>query len=182
MTTERWNIDPSHSAVRFTVRHLVISRVHGSFERWQGTLDFDEAKPSESKIMVRIEAASISTGDAKRDDHLRSTDFLDVTTFPLLTFQSEIIDRTGNEAYRMIGELSLHGIAKPVELAVELLGRGKDPWGGDRIGFRARTTINRRDFGLMWNQALETGGLLVGEKVEIDLDVQAIRAVAQRAA
>jgi polyisoprenoid-binding protein YceI len=171
----RWNIDPSHSGVHFTVRHLVISKVRGAFARWQGVVDFDEQNPSASKVSVKIEAASIDTREEKRDQHLRSPDFLDVEKYPALTFESTKVEKLDGDQYRVTGDLSLHGVTKSVVLDSEFLGGGKDPWGNQRAGFSAKTTINRKDFGLSWNQALETGGLLVGEKIEISLDVQAVK-------
>jgi polyisoprenoid-binding protein YceI len=182
MATQRWNIDPSHSGVHFTVRHMVITKVRGAFERWQGTVDFDEQDPASSKVSVRIDAASINTREEKRDAHLRSPDFFDVASHPALTFESTKVEKLDDGAYRVSGDLTIRGVTKPVALEAEYLGSGKDPWGNERIGFQARTTINRKDFGLTWNQALETGGLLVGEKIEIALDVQAVKAAAREAA
>jgi polyisoprenoid-binding protein YceI len=157
---------------------MVISKVRGSFERWQGTIDFDEAEPGASSVAVRIEAASIHTGEAKRDEHLRSPDFFDVEKFPELSFKSTKVEKLAQSDYRVTGDLTIHGVTRTVTLAAEALGGGKDPWGNRRLGFSASATINRKDFGLHWNQALEAGGLLVGDKVEISLDVQAIAAQA----
>jgi len=174
MALQRWNIDPSHSGVHFTVRHMVISKVRGAFERFQGSIAFDEQNPAASTVEVEIDADSIQTHEAKRDGHLRSPDFFDVAQFPKLTFKSTKVEK-GGDGYLVTGDLSLHGVTKPVVLNVEALGGGKDPWGNERLGFQATTTINRKDFGLNWNQALEAGGVLVGEKIEITLDVQAIK-------
>ena len=178
MTT--WNFDTSHSGIHFTVRHMVIAKVRGSFDRWQGTLEFDEENPLAAKIAVRIEAGSIDTRDAKRDAHLASPDFFDVEKYPELAFESTKVEKAGR-GYRLAGNLTLHGVTRPVALEVESLGVAKDPWGNDRIAFSAETSINRKDYGLTWNQALETGGVLVGETVEITLDVQAVRAAAKAA-
>jgi polyisoprenoid-binding protein YceI len=178
MATQRWNIDPSHSGVHFTVRHMVISKVRGSFDRWQGSVDFDAANPAASKVSVRIEAASINTREEKRDQHLRSPDFFDVEKFPALTFESTKVEKLGDAEYRVTGDLTIHGVTRSVTLATEALGGGKDPWGNERLGFAATTTINRKDFGLNWNQVLEAGGVLVGEKIEIALDIQAVKAQA----
>jgi polyisoprenoid-binding protein YceI len=175
MATQRWNIDPAHSGVHFTVRHMVISKVRGAFERWQGAIDLDEQNPAASRVSVQIDAASIDTREEKRDQHLRSPDFFDVEKFPKLGFESTQIEKLTDDQYRVTGDLTMHGVTRPVVLEAESLGGGKDPWGHQRIGFAAKTTINRKDFGLTWNQALETGGLLVGEKIEISLDVQAIK-------
>jgi polyisoprenoid-binding protein YceI len=182
MTTQRWNIDTSHSGVHFTVRHMVISKVRGAFDRWQGTVDFDEQDPAKSKVSVRIDAASINTREEKRDAHLRSADFFDVEKHPELTFESTGVEKLDGNEYRVTGDLTIHGVTKSVVLEAEYLGLGKDPWGNERIGFQARTTVNRKDFGLNWNQVLEAGGVLVGEKIEIALDVQAVKAQGARQA
>src|SRR6188768_771395 len=174
MTT--WNIDTSHSGIHFSVRHMVIAKVRGAFDRFSGVVELDEANPEASKVSVRIEAASIDTREEKRDAHLRSADFFDVEKYPELTFTSTKIEKLGGDDYRVTGDLTIHGVTKEVVLDAESLGAGKDPWGNDRIAFSAKTAVNRKDFGLTWNQALETGGVLVGEKIEISLDVQAVKA------
>jgi polyisoprenoid-binding protein YceI len=176
MTTQRWTIDPSHSGVHFSVRHMVISKVRGAFQRWQGTIDFDEANPSTSKVSVRIEANSIDTREPKRDAHLRSADFFDVEHHPALTFESTEVAKVGDDRYSVTGDLTIRGVTRSIVLAAELLGAKKDPWGKRRIAFGARTSINRKEFGLNWNQGLEAGGVLVGEQIEIDLDVEAVEA------
>ena len=181
-TTQRWNIDPTHSSVTFTVRHMVISKVRGAFTKWQGHVDFDAANPGNSRVSVRIEAASINTHEDKRDGHLRSPDFFDVEKHPAINFESTRVEHKGGDQYRVIGDLTIHGVTRSVELDAEHLGAGKDPWGNERVGFQASTSINRKDFGLTWNQALETGGILVGEKIEIALDVEAVKAQAVQAA
>ncbi len=178
MTTQTWNLDPSHSAITFTVRHMVVSKVRGSFNRWQGTLQYDPSRPEDSKVSVQIETASISTNEGKRDDHLRSADFFDAEKHPQITFQSKKVLAGGKERLKVIGDLTIHGITREVELETEFLGVGKDPWGAERVGFSATTTLNRKDFGLNWNQALEAGGVLVGEKVELALEVQGVKASA----
>jgi polyisoprenoid-binding protein YceI len=174
MTT--WNIDSSHSGVHFAVRHMVVTKVRGAFTRYQGTINFDEQNPQASKVSVRIEAASIDTREPQRDAHLRSADFFDVERCPTLSFESTKVEKLKGNNYRVTGDLVLHGVTKPVELEVEYLGVGKDPYGNERIGFQAETSINRKDFGLNWNQALETGGVLVGDKVEISIDLQGVKA------
>jgi polyisoprenoid-binding protein YceI len=180
MTT--WNIDPSHSGVHFTVRHMVVSKVRGSFDRWQGAIDFDPQNPAASKVTVRIDAASIDTREEKRDAHLRSADFFDVEHHPALTFESKKVEKLDGNEYRVTGDLTLRGVTREVVLDAEYLGTGKDPRGNQRLGFSAQTSINRKDFGLSWNQVLEAGGVLVGEKIEIALDVQAVAAAASQAA
>jgi len=178
MTTTQWTLDPSHSGINFTVRHMVVSKVRGTFSRWQGTLDYDAAQPEASRVSVQIEAASINTNEPKRDEHLRSADFFDAASHPNLTFVSKKVVSHGKGRLTVIGDLTLHGVSREVELDTEFLGIGKDPWGAERVGFTATTTLNRKDFGLHWNQALETGGVLVGEKVELTLEVQGVKAQA----
>jgi polyisoprenoid-binding protein YceI len=162
---------------------MVVSKVRGAFTRWEGTIDFDPARPAESKVAVTIEAASIDTREPKRDEHLRSADFFEVEKYPTLAFASTQVERTSDSDYRVSGDLTIHGVTRPVVLEVEYLGGGKDPWGNERAGFTAKVTINRKDFGLGWNQVLEAGGVLVGEKIEIALDIEAVKAqVAAKAA
>jgi polyisoprenoid-binding protein YceI len=171
----KWNVDPTHSSVHFTVRHMVFAKVHGAFEKFDATLDLDDADLARSKIDVTIDAASINTKEDKRDAHLRSPDFFDVENHKKLTFKSKHIERQSDTEYRVTGDLTIHGVTREVPLDVELTGRGKDPWGGERMGFSAKTTVNRTDFGLKWNQALETGGVLVGEKVEVSIDLEVMK-------
>jgi len=176
-----WSFDNSHSSIGFSVRHLMISKVRGHFNQWGGTFDYDEEDPTRSKLSVRIDAASIDTRDEKRDAHLRSPDFFDVEKFPALTFESTKVERDGDE-FVVTGDLTIHGVTRAVQLKVESLGATKDPWGGYRAGFSASTSVNRKDFGLTWNAALETGGVLVGDKIEIGIEIEAIRAADQKVA
>jgi polyisoprenoid-binding protein YceI len=154
---------------------MIISKVRGAFTRWQGVIDFDEQDPAASKVTARIDTASIDTHEPKRDEHLRSPDFFNVAAHPEISFQSTKVEKVNGDKYRVLGDLSIAGVTRPVQLEAEFLGGGKDPWGNERLGFEARTTINRKDFGLSWNQVLETGGVLVGEQIEIALDVQAVK-------
>ncbi|HEY6866704.1 MAG TPA: YceI family protein [Candidatus Eisenbacteria bacterium] len=170
-----WDIDPVHSNLGFSVRHLVISRVHGRFARWSGTLALDDQRPEQSRVDVRIESASIDTHEPQRDAHLRSADFLDSDAHPEIAFRSTRIESAGDHRYQVAGDLTIAGVTRPIRLDVETLGRTRDPWGGERAGFSARTSLDRRDFGLVWNQALESGGVLVGEKVEIEVEIEAVR-------
>ncbi len=165
-------IDKSHSEVGFEVRHLM-SKVRGRFADFSGTVTFDSATPANSKVEVTIDAASISTAEANRDKHLVSDDFFGVTTYPTLTFVSTSIVAAGTDAYRVEGDLTIHGVTKRVVLDAEYLGEGKDPWGNAKVAFEAHATINRKDFGLNWNAALETGGFLVGDQVKVTLSIQA---------
>lgn len=178
MSTQRWNIDLSHSGIHFTVRHMLISKVRGTFGAWEGALDFDVANPSASKVTARIQAASIDTREANRDQHLRSADFFDVETWPTIDFESRSFEKISGDRYRVVGDLTLHGVTREVVLDTEYLGGGTDPWGNQRIGFQVTTSLNRKDFGLNWNQVMEAGGVLVGEQIEISIDVQAVKAPA----
>lgn len=181
MTATNWTFDLSHSSVSFNVRHMMIAKVRGQFTKWGGTLLLDDNDLTKSTIDVTIETASVDTKEEKRDAHLRSADFFDSDTFPVMTFKSTSIAKVSDDEYEVTGDLTLHGTTKQVKLAVEYNGSGKDPWGGTRAGFSANATINRKDFGLHWNAALEAGGVLVGEKVEIHLEVQAVQAAAAAA-
>lgn len=180
-TTNRFEFDTAHSTIGFSIRHLMVSKVRGAFTQWSGSLAFDENDLANAEVNVEIQAASIDTHEKQRDDHLRSADFFDAANHPRLTFRAKGAQKTGEGRYRVSGELTIRGTTRPVDLEVEYNGRAKDPWGGERVGFEAHTSINRKDFGLTWNQALETGGVLVGEKIEINLEVQA-KAVAAAAA
>jgi polyisoprenoid-binding protein YceI len=182
MALSAWNIDPSHSAIAFSVRHMVVSKTRGRFTRWSGQLRFDAANPAASTVEVSIDPASLDTADAQRDAHLRSPDFFDVEKYPSASFRSTKVEVAAGDRYRVTGDLAIHGVTKPVVLDVTYEGSGKDPWGGERAGFLASTAIDRKDFGLEWNKALETGGLLVGDKVELTLEIEAVKQAAQVAA
>lgn len=169
-----WAIDTSHSSVGFTVRHLVISKVHGQFTRWTGNLHLDPANLVVSSVDVSIDAASIDTREPQRDGHLRSADFFNVEEYPNLTFKSSQVTLGGKDQFTVAGDLTIAGVTRPVTLEVEALGGAKDPWGNQRLAYSAKTSIDRREFGLTYNQALEAGGVLVGEKIEITLEIQAI--------
>jgi len=176
MAQTSWTIDASHSSLQFSVRHLVITKVRGAFRSYRGTLELDENDGlGLADVDVSIDAASIDTAEPKRDEHLRSSDFLDVAAHPTLRFQSRSIAREGAR-YRVTGDLTIRGVTRSVVLDAEFQGRGRDPWGGQRAAFSARTSINREEFGLTWNQALEAGGVLVGTTIEIELEVQAVKA------
>lgn len=182
MTTRTWNIDTTHSIIGFTVRHLVITKVHGRFADWSGTLQIDDEDLTRSSVKVEVDLASVDTKEAKRDAHLRSADFFDVEHHPKMTFVSKrVVVEDGNVA-QVVGDLTIRGTTQEVTLTVDEQGRAKDPWGGERVAFSAHARINRADFGLTWNMALEAGGLLVGDKVEIRLDLEAVLASATLAA
>jgi polyisoprenoid-binding protein YceI len=154
---------------------MMLMNVRGSFEKFTGVVDFDENDLEKSKVSVQIEAASLNTLDSRRDDHLRSPDFLDVENYPNLTFKSQRVERTGDKTGKIYGDLTLRGEAHPVVLDAEFLGTAKSPWGATSAGFRAHTKINRRNWGLNWNVALETGGWLVGDEINIDIEVELIK-------
>jgi polyisoprenoid-binding protein YceI len=176
-STSTWNIDPVHSVVEFKVKHMMISNVKGHFSKITGTLTLDEARPENSSVVNEIDVSSIDTHDPQRDAHLKSADFLDVEKFPTITFKSTRVERTGQASGTVEGDLTIHGVTRKVVLDVEgPTAPGKDPWGNTRVGVTATTKISRKDFGLIWNAALETGGVLVGDEVTITLDVQFVKA------
>jgi polyisoprenoid-binding protein YceI len=172
--TRTWAIDPAHSEAQFTVRHMMFAKVRGHFAKVSGTIELDQNDVSRSSVDVTIDPASIDTREPQRDAHLRSADFLDVEKFPSITFKSRSVTPHGTGRLTIVGDLTIHGVTREATLDATEGGRGKDPWGNERIGFAATTRIDRRDFGLHWNQALETGGWLVGHDVDIDLEVEAI--------
>jgi polyisoprenoid-binding protein YceI len=171
-----WKLDPAHSSAEFKVKHMMISNVKGRFSGLNGTLLEDPADPTRSSIEASFDVSTVNTHDEQRDGHLKSADFFDVEKYPAITFKSSKVVRKGEEEYVVTGDLTIHGVTKAVTLDVEGPSRpAKDPWGNTRIGLSATTKINRKDFGLNWNAALETGGFLVGEDVHITLDLQFIK-------
>jgi polyisoprenoid-binding protein YceI len=174
-TLSTWQIDPMHSLVEFAVKHMMIATVKGRFAALNGIIKLDEADPTRSSVEVAIEAASIDTREPQRDGHLRSADFLDAEKFSSLTFRSKRVEPLDGDHYRVIGDLAIRDVTREVALDATLEGRTTDPWGNERVGFSARTTINRQDFGLNWNQALEAGGILVGNEVKISLEIEAVK-------
>jgi polyisoprenoid-binding protein YceI len=176
-TVSTWNIDPAHSAAEFKVKHMMIANVKGKFTGLSGVLKLDETDYTHSNVEASIPVSSLSTGDDQRDGHLKGADFFDAEKFPALTFKSTNIDSEGGPNYSVTGDLTIHGVTKSVTLAIEDVSQpAKDPWGNQRIGLSGSTKINRKDFGLVWNAALETGGVLVGEEVTITLDIQFVKA------
>jgi polyisoprenoid-binding protein YceI len=171
-----WNIDPAHTDVGFAVKHLMISTVRGRFSEVHGTIRLDGDDLIRASVQAEIATASIDTRQEQRDTHLRSADFFEVEKYPLITFRSRRVERIKGDRYRITGDLKIRDITREVVLEGSDEGRGKDPWGGDRLAFSATTAIDRRDFGLTWNQALETGGVLVSNEIKISLDVQAVKA------
>jgi polyisoprenoid-binding protein YceI len=176
-TTTTWNIDPAHSVAEFKVKHMMISNVKGHFAKVSGTLSRDEFDVTNSRVEALIDASSIGTRDDQRDAHLKSADFLHVEKFPSLSFKSTRIRATGDGELAVEGDLSIRGVTRKVTFHVEgPTAPAKDPWGNTRVAVSATTKINRKDFGLTWNAALETGGILVGDEVTITLDVQFVKA------
>jgi polyisoprenoid-binding protein YceI len=171
-----YTVDNAHSDVGFSVRHMVFAKVRGHFTKWTAHVAYDAKDPSKSSIEAAIDVASIDTREPQRDGHLKSADFLDAEKYPKITYKSRRVEAAGEKRYKVVGDLTIHGVTHESTLDAEELGRGKDPWGNERIIFSAKGTISRADFGLKWNQALETGGVLVGEKVEIEVDAEVIQA------
>lgn len=176
MTTSTWKIDSTHSSIGFSVRHMVFAKVRGHFKSYQGHIEMDPENLSAASVEVTIDASSIDTGTDPRDEHLRSADFLDVDTHPEIRFRSTRVVKKSDDAYEVHGDLTIRDVTRPVVLDTRVGGLGKDPWGQERAGFSASTDILRSEYGLTWNQALEAGGVLVGDKLELTFDVQAVRA------
>lgn len=170
-----WKIDSAHSEINFTVRHMMISNVRGRFEKFSGEVEFDEKDPTLSTVDVKIEAASINTKEPQRDAHLRSADFLNAEQYPYITFKSTRSVVVGENKGKLYGDLTIRDVTRPVVLDVEYAGMAKSPFGTTSAGFSASTTINRKDWGLVWNVALETGGVLVGEEVKINIELEIIK-------
>jgi polyisoprenoid-binding protein YceI len=167
-----WKIDPAHTEINFSVRHMMVSNVRGRFERFTAHVDADEAKPELSSVIVQIEADSINTREPQRDGHLRSADFLDAANFPHITFQSTRIEPLSDHHGKMYGVLTIRGESRPVTLDVDYNGQYQNPWGMTVAGFSATTKISRKEWGLTWNVALEAGGFLVGDEITITLEVE----------
>ncbi len=174
--TGDWTIDPSHSRLGFSARHAMVTTVRGSFGGFEGTAHIDSATPASSSVALTIAVASVETGSADRDAHLVSADFFDAATFPEMTFTSTAVERDGDE-WAITGDLVIKGVSRSVTVPFESTGTATDPFGNQRAGFEGSTTINRKDWGLTWNAALETGGVLVSEKITLDFDVSAIKNV-----
>lgn len=174
-----WAIDPAHSSVEFTTRHMMISKVRGSFKKFSGSVNFDEQTPANSTVQVQLEASSLETRDEKRDAHLVSADFLDAGNYPDLTFVSKRVEAHDDTHGRIYGDLTIRGVTREVVLETEYNGQAKSPWGTVSAGFAATTKINRKDWGLNWNVALETGGVLVGEEIAIDIELEIVKQAEQ---
>jgi polyisoprenoid-binding protein YceI len=174
-TTGTWAIDPTHTTIGFSVRHAMVAKVRGRFTEFEGSFVLDGANPAASTANLVIQSASITTENADRDTHVKSAEFLNVEVNPTLTFASTSVKQTDDDEFVVTGDLTINGVTKSVDVEFELLGTSKDPWGGTRIGFEGKTEISRKDFGLVWNVALETGGVLVSDAVKLILDVEAVK-------
>jgi polyisoprenoid-binding protein YceI len=171
-----WEIDPAHTTIQFSVRHMMVSNVRGQFGKFSGHVEGDETKPADARIEATIQTASIDTANEKRDEHLRSPDFLDAAKFPTITFKSKKIEKTGDAKWKVTGDLTLHGVTKEVVLDLsDVTSPIKDPMGNLRAGAEARTTINRQDFGISFNKTLDGGGVMVGNEISISIDVEVTR-------
>jgi len=170
-----YTIDPTHSSIGFKVKHLAISSVPGRFGDFKGTFSFDPAHMESAKAEAEMTVASVDTGDKKRDDHLKAPDFFDSAKHPAITFKSTKVEKVSESDFKAHGDLSIHGVTKPVVLDVSYGGAATDPWGKERAAFVATTKINRKEFGLTWSKVLETGGLVVGDEVQITLEVEGVR-------
>ena len=170
-----WNIDSSHSEIQFVVRHMMLSKVRGQFEKFTGTVNLDENNPASTTVEIQIEVNSINTRDAKRDGHLRSPDFFNAEVYPHMTFKSSRVEVLDPKHAHLIGDMTIRNITHPVTLNVEHLGMVKNPWGMTSTGFTASTRINRKEWGLTWNMALESGGFLVGDEIEINIELELVK-------
>ena len=175
MGKSKWSLDLSHCSLDFSLKHMMISTVRGTFQQFEADIDADPTDLTTADVTFTIDASSIDTRDANRNEHLKSADFFEVEKYPHITFHKTSIARTSDDEYTMTGDLSMHGVTQPVTFRVTAEGQGKDPWGNERAGFSAETSINRKDYGLHWNAMLETGGVLVGEQVKIALHLSAVK-------
>ena len=172
---DTWTVDPSHSEVSFQIRHMV-SQVRGSFNDFTGTVNMDPKNPANSSVEFHIKAASIDTNNADRDKHLRTADFFDVEKYPEITFKSDSVKAAGKNKYNVTGTLTMHGVSKKVTLPVTFLGEAKDPWGNTRAGFETDTKLDRKAYGIVWNKAIDNGGVLLGDDVNVSINLETVKA------
>lgn len=170
-----WQIDPAHSSIYFTARHMMISKVRGQFPKFSGTVNFDETNPANTTVTIEVDLASVTTDNEQRDNHLRSADFFDVTNYPTMRFVSKRVEQDDANNGRLIGDLTIKNITKEVVLNVEYSGQHRSPWGTTNAGFSATATVNRKEWELNWNVALEAGGWLVGDKINIEIELELIK-------
>ena len=173
-----YTLDPAHTTIGFVARHAMVTNVKGSFRDFSGTLHLDGSDPAASKASIDVQMASIDTGNADRDGHLKSSDFFNIEEFPTMTFRSTKAEALGGDDYRITGDLSILGVTKPITIDLEFNGAAKDPFGNERVGFEGKAEIQRSEWGLTWNAALETGGFLVSDKIKLNFDISAIKAAA----
>lgn len=181
LQAESYKIDPSHSEVGFTIRHMV-SNVRGRFNDFAGTIDMDPKAPQKGSVELSVKTTSIDTGNADRDKHLRTADFFDVEKYPEITFKSDSVKATGKNRYDVTGTLTMHGVSKKVTLPVTLNGEAKDPWGNTRAGFETATTLDRKAYGIVWNKAIDNGGVLLGDDVNVSINLETVKAAPAAAA
>jgi len=174
MALERWEIDSGHSGIYFSIRHMMLARIHGQFSRWSGTLLSEQGDLARASMDILIDASSLETGLADRDAHLKSADFLNTARYPEMTFTGRVSARPRGKGLRILGQLTALGVAHDLTFAFETAGRTRDPWGHERAGFTARGSLDRRTLGLTWNQSLEAGGVLVGDQVDFEIEVEAV--------
>jgi polyisoprenoid-binding protein YceI len=170
-----WIIDTHHTQIEFVARHMMITKVHGQFENFSGNVELDESNPAKTAVDIQIETASVNTRDSKRDDHLRSADFFNAAEYPTLTFKSKAVKVADDEHAVMIGDLTIKGVTHEVKMDVEFVGKATNPWGKTAYGFTGKTRINRKDWGLNWNMALETGGFLVSDEIDISIEIELVK-------
>jgi polyisoprenoid-binding protein YceI len=173
--TGTYTLDPAHTRIGFVARHAMVTKVRGAFNEFEGTATIDGTDPALSHVQVAINAASIDTRNAQRDEHLRSNDFLAMAEYPQITFTSTSVSQTGDDTFEVTGDLTIKGVTNSITVPFEFEGAAKDPFGNERVGFEGSVTINRKDYGITWNAALETGGVLVSEKVTLEFEISAIK-------
>lgn len=175
MAKSKWSVDPTHSSVDFSIRHMMIAKVKGTFHTFEAQIEADPEDLTTADIQFSVDLSSIDTRNSDRDAHLRSADFFDVEQYPKMTFQSTRIVKTGEGQYDVTGNLTLHGVTRTETFSVTFEGAGKDPWGNEKVGFSGQGSIKRSDYGLTWNAALETGGVLVGDEVKVSIEIEAVK-------
>jgi polyisoprenoid-binding protein YceI len=176
MALEKWNFDTQHSSIGFKVRHMMVSKVRGRFTKWSGHLEIDEANPGASKIDVEIDMTSIDTQEPQRDAHLRTGDFFEVEKFPTITFKKTGAERVSGDKFKLTGDLTIRGVTKPITLEIEHNGRATHPQMGEKIGYSAHGSLSRKEFGLVYNMALEAGGVVISDNVDLELEIEATKA------
>jgi polyisoprenoid-binding protein YceI len=173
--TGDYDLDPAHSRLGFAAKHAMVATVRGQFKVWNGVVHLDEENPANSHAELEIDATSVNTGNEDRDNHIKTGDFFDVASYPKIVFKSTAAEKVDDDTYRLTGDLTINDVTNPVAVDFEYTGSSIDPWGGFRVGFEGRATVNRRDWGLQWNVGLDKGGVLVSEKVKLEFDIAAVK-------